>query len=123
MTHIDPFAPADSPQHPRNWTATQYPADLDATPPLVALPGDPESVDTDDIDDRWAEYGQLLVEHGTPAQADAFDNLPGRDWPDDMPTLVELRERRQQAVKPARKTRKPKPAEADLQAALAELDD
>jgi hypothetical protein len=111
MTHVDPFAPAGSPQHPSNFepghvaeyvTVPNVAEDL--APRWIAIIGDPISSDTsvcpnpDDIaDQRWEEYEQLLRELGEPEQVEYLDR-PTSDWPEGMPTLVELRDRVQQAT-------------------------
>lgn len=131
MTHVDPFAPADSPQHPANFgadgTYTMSPAGAEDLAPLwIRIPGEPISSDTDvhpnpdDIADaRWEEYEQLLREVGDPESIEYLDR-PTAEWPEGMPTLTELRDRAAQATG----TESIKAdAEAELAAALAALDE
>lgn len=73
MTHVDPFAPADSPQHPVNFVPDGEPRSQtlrhEAMPPLLAI--DDEPVWSDDPNAaitgqaRWEEYHRLLQEHGS----------------------------------------------------------
>lgn len=140
-TVIDPFAPADSPQHPANWVAAQLAGDSaklagvplkvlpeDDAPPWIRLDDEPlyaSQPDADDVaDKRWDEYHALLRAHGSPEQVEIYDVLATVDWPKGMPTLTELR-----ALGPVTTVQDPAPvptgqsaAEADLAAKLAALD-
>lgn len=103
-THIDPFAPGDSLQHPANWSPGHrgeeqvVPAVVaeDIAPPWIALPDQPVSpkvAGTPEgdaiLDARWALYDRLLRTYGTAEQVAYLDEVTAT-WPDDMPTLVEL---------------------------------
>ncbi len=103
MTHIDPFAPADSPQHPANWRPeaghppTALPAG-DFAPALIAMPDDPIPAPHDDastaevndvLDNRWERYDELTRQFGASEHIEILDK-PVTEWPEDMPTLVEL---------------------------------
>lgn len=103
MTHIDPFAPADSPQHPANWRPVALypplpPVIVDFAPALIALMGDPISAPHDDastaevndiLDRRWERYDELTRQFGTPEDVEILDK-PQAEWPEGMRTLVEL---------------------------------
>lgn len=122
MTHVDPFAPADSPQHPANFGgadlyATQLPETVDVAPRWIALIGEPVAPGGDVVlDARWEEYERLLREHGSPEQVETFDVVVTADWPEEgMPTLVELREAGTPVDQP------PTDAQADLEAKLAAM--
>ena len=145
MTHIDPFAPADSPQHPANWGSVdseeQAPAPVDIAPRWVVLPDSPvheSDADKDkELDHRWEQYDKLLRDFGTDEEIAYLDEVTA-NWPDTMPTLMDLRVRAEQAggaqeveVQDAA-NEKPEPtpdapedtddAEAELAAALAKLE-
>ena len=107
MIHIDPFAPADNPQHPANWqlskTATPPSIPAEAMTPWIALPDQPVAQDNPDASvigaGRWAEYAGLLAQFGTSDEGEYWSEHDSDHWPDDapMPTLVELRERQRSA--------------------------
>lgn len=134
MTHIDPFAPADSPQHPANFgkdEAGETPVEVaDIAPPWIALPDDPipgrlEGTPEGDaiLDARWERYDELLRAHGTEEQVAYLDEVTGT-WPDDMPTLAQLEEQQvaAEAAPPApEELSADEDAEAELAAALEKL--
>lgn len=143
MTHIDPFAPADSPQHPANWSpeltseGTGEPSP-EAMPHWIQLADEPVYSDNTDAaiigDKRWEEYNVLLVQHGTDEQKAMWDRKT-EDWDEEvMPTLAQLKEMhlKAQAEPPAPADEEPEPpadqdgeaddAEAELAAALAKLE-
>jgi hypothetical protein len=103
MTHPDPFAPADSDQHPANFRVAPRgqeqaaPVDQDAMVPWLVLDDEPVAMDNPDAatigQARWEEYRELLNEYGTPEQIDRL-NVKTPLLPDeDMPKLAELREK------------------------------
>ena len=111
MTHIDPFAPADSPQHPANFYAEGQRSQTirhEAMPPLLALADEPVWSDDPDAaltgQARWAEYAGLITEHGTEEEREAWDiasaappeenALEGYAYSVTEPTLADLRNRR-----------------------------
>jgi hypothetical protein len=95
VTHIDPFAPADSPAHPANWgvdpTARRRPADLaeddreefDALADLYPLP------DGTSLED-FREYHDLFALYSTGPESDW--NAAGGDG-GGYPTLADLHAR------------------------------
>lgn len=132
MTHIDPFAPADSPQHPANWVADALASGdpklagvplkvlrEDDAPAWIRIEGEPiraEQPDADTVADaRWEEYEQLLRQLGDPESIEYFER-PTTEWPEGMPTLAELRGRVTQASAVPETD-----AAADLAAKLAAL--
>lgn len=138
-THIDPFAPADSPQHPANFQVAPRgqeqttPAVVveDIAPSWIALPDEPVSpkvagtAEGDKIlDARWEEYEELLRAHGPDEQVAYLEEVTAT-WPDDMPTLLQLRQLREEAAtSPPEEPEQPaadEDPEAELQAALEKL--
>lgn len=113
MTHIDPFAPADSEQHPTNWRPPRKDPhatmELDSQPSGDAMPhwlfleNEPVAQDNPDASiigqQRWTEYRELLGEFGTEEQQNRMNaRTPFTMEQDaDMPTLAELRARRDSA--------------------------
>lgn len=107
MTHIDPFAPADSGQHPANYYRNDEGRPSVQTVRHEAMPrwtADPDApVWSDDENagiigqQRWEEYATLLAEYGTDGERE-YDRENSDTWPEDapMPTLVELRHRKQE---------------------------
>lgn len=96
MTHIDPFAPADSPQHPRNHGRTGFRPE----PPDVA-----EEFDLVTEADWWnpdadtpEEYAELFRAHAT--EEERVQHEDGADW-EAYPEADELRARRDAAQQPA----------------------
>ena len=144
MTHIDPFAPGDSDQHPANFLGQPaprgqeqaVPLDADAMVPWLVLDDEPVSMDSPDAaiigQARWEEYRLLLADYGTPEQIDRL-NVKSPLLPDgDMPNLAELRQRREEDIAhlsttpeakvPARGQERAVPATSDdLQAKLDAL--
>jgi hypothetical protein len=132
MTHIDPFAPADSPQHPSNYLADtrpmmdQYSAD-DMSPTLYAIDGAPllnHDTFEDDVEAREVEYAALIKHYGTVEQAMLWSNwdyTTGDDAPEELPTLAQLRSQDSPRKTKARASRKTRNA-PDLDAALARLE-
>lgn len=102
MTHIDPFAPADSEQHPSRFQSvkiTGAAADLtgtDALPRWIRLDDHPVSMADPDASvigqQRWEEYRRLLDRYGTDEQrARMYVKTPLTEEHDsDMPTLADL---------------------------------
>lgn len=136
MTHIDPFAPADSPSHPANFnselampeyghgfaTTPEVPADV--APRWIAIIGDPipeTEAGADAAEARWKEYETLLRKRGTPEQVEIYDVAPTVDWPEDMPTLVQLRD--MPDTEPEQGDEDAGDLEAKLQRDLAALDE
>jgi hypothetical protein len=98
VTHIDPFAPADSPQHPRNFGRTGFRPE----PPT-------EAEEFDHVTDAYwwgtegapndvEEYATLFRAHAT--EDERALHAAHRD-PDEYPPLDELRARRDEAQEPA----------------------
>jgi hypothetical protein len=132
VTHIDPFAPADSPQHPANFGTSEQPTPRqspatppsDAAPSWIQIPGEPvpePSTDKEErevgriLDARWETYDRLLRAFGTPEQVAYLDaDVVTAQWPDDMPTLVNLQEQEGASVGDA---------ETDLAAKLKALEE
>ena len=96
MTHIDPFAPADSPQHPRNFGRTGFRPE----PPTEAEAFDPVTdagwwnPNTDTV----KEYAELFAAHATEEERAAHE--AGYDE-DAYPEMSELRARGDAAQEPA----------------------
>lgn len=136
MNHVDPFAPADSPQHPANWTQQGeeepvQPTPTEAMPRWISLPDEPVLSDNPDAavigDRRWEEYNTLLEQYGSPEHKAYRDEVTAV-WPDDMPTLAELKAIHLAAQSGEDDDEEPTPEQADdeeaaLRAALADLDD
>lgn len=112
MTHIDPFAPGDSPQHPINFNGLPRVAprgqgqavslDTDAMVPWLVLADEPVTLDNPDAaiigQARWEEYRQLLNEYGTQEQRDRLLVKTPLLPDEDMPKLADLREKHKVAV-------------------------
>lgn len=126
MTHIDPFAPISSHQHPVNWAPVakppHAPPDIDAMPYWIRLDDEPVKQDNPDAatigQQRWQEYRELLAEYGTDAQKIRMDARTPftEDVDGDMPTLAQLR------ASKANAQAKPVPAD-DLAAKLKALEE
>jgi hypothetical protein len=92
VTHIDPFAPADSPQHPANFGRTGFRPE----PPTETEEFDLVthstwwSPDTDTVE----EYAELFRAHAT--EEERVQHEDGADW-EAYPELSELRARRDAA--------------------------
>lgn len=71
----------------------------DSAPRWIVLPDHPVPADAGDaaaaLDARWDEYEELLRAYGTPGQVAHLDTVTSA-WPDDMPTLVTLRQQREE---------------------------
>jgi hypothetical protein len=112
MTHIDPFAPADSGQHPANFNnpgprgqervvpvGQRRDDDYeDGVPFWIAIESEPIALDDPESlnksADRWHEYDGLLQQYGTTEQQERW-HTDWSTWPrDEMPTLRDLREKR-----------------------------
>jgi hypothetical protein len=101
MSHIDPFAPISSYQHPANWTPVaeppHAPPDTDAMPHWIRLDDEPVKQDNPDAgiigQQRWEEYRALITEYGTDAQKIRMGARTPftEDVDGDMPTLAQLR--------------------------------
>lgn len=103
MTHIDPFAPADSPQHPSNWRVAPRGEEQavpigDAMPLFIRLDDEPVAQGNPDASiighARWEEYRLLLDDYGTDEQQARMDVRTPLLDDEDMPTLAEMREKR-----------------------------
>lgn len=107
MSTIDPFAPADSPQHPANWgSRTSRALPEDAMLPWLRLDDDFVSMDNPDASiigmARWEEYNRLLVHEafGTPEEIALFtqhmsgDTIDAYGAEQRVPKLSELRAKR-----------------------------
>lgn len=81
MTHIDPFAPADSPQHPTNFYAEGTPRSQtlrhEAMVPLIALADEPVWSDDPNAavvgQARWEEYMLLIKDYGTEDEREVWN--------------------------------------------------
>lgn len=81
MTHIDPFAPADSPQHPTNFYAKGTPRSQtlrhEAMVPLIALADEPVWSDDPNAavvgQARWEEYMLLIKDCGTEDEREVWN--------------------------------------------------
>lgn len=137
MTHVDPFAPADSPQHPANQYRSDKPATQtvrhEAMHPLVALPDEPVWSDDPDAaavgESRWVEYMLLIKEHGTEGETATWNqHIMANDhqgYVDAVsgPTLAELRNRRDHPTAAKEESNDPASADDDLAKKLAALDE
>lgn len=129
MSHIDPFAPADSPAHPVNYRVSPrgqeqaVPVAADAMPHWIRLEDEPVRMDDPDASiigqRRWEEYRELLELYGTPEQNERmFVRSPFDEEHDaNMPTLADLKARHTAAQAP------PVTAEDDLAAKLKALEE
>lgn len=103
MSHVDPFAPADSDQHPSRWRparkdphATRELAE-DSMPRWIRLDDQPVAQDNPDASiigqQRWEEYRSLLELYGTGEQKTRMDARSPFDEEQDagMPTLAALK--------------------------------
>lgn len=78
MTHIDPFAPADSPQHPANWNRVAEERVEDTLANLYQWRRDHfamaseagQDIAPEELEDRHVRYGYLLDEYGAPEEQD-----------------------------------------------------
>lgn len=144
MTHIDPFAPADSPQHPANFYAEGQRSQTvrhEAMPPLLAVEDEPVWSDDPQAavigQQRWEEYGFLIQDYGTEEEIRAWDdasalrgNGESYQYSVTEPSLATLRARKADAepVVPdptgsATDLDDPATADGDLAQKLAALDE
>jgi hypothetical protein len=106
MTHPDPFAPADSDQHPANFRVAprgqeqSVPVDADAMPVWLYIKDEPVAQDNPEASvigqARWEEYRTLLDDYGTGEQRNRMLARSPLEEGEDMPTLAELRQRREE---------------------------
>lgn len=96
MTHIDPFAPADSPQHPANYGRTGFRPEPPTEAEAFDIVTDAAwwNPDTDTVE----EYAELFAAHAT--EEERVQHEDGADE-EAYPELAELRTRRDAAQEPA----------------------